>query len=36
MPAWRAAQRAVVKTLGEHRWSTILSDLERATLALTN
>ena len=36
MPAWRAAQRAVVKTLGEHRWSAILSDLERAVLALTN
>jgi DNA-binding MarR family transcriptional regulator len=35
MPAWRAAQRAVVKTLGEQRWSAILSDLERAALALT-
>jgi DNA-binding MarR family transcriptional regulator len=34
MPAWRAAQQAVVKTLGEHRWSGILSDLEEAALAL--
>jgi DNA-binding MarR family transcriptional regulator len=36
MPAWRAAQRAVVKTLGEDRWSAILSDLDRAALALGN
>jgi DNA-binding MarR family transcriptional regulator len=36
MPAWRAAQYAVVKTLGPHRWSAILSDLEQAALALTN
>ncbi len=35
MPAWRAAQQAVVKTLGEQRWSVILADLERAALALT-
>jgi DNA-binding MarR family transcriptional regulator len=34
MPDWRAAQRAVVKTLGEERWSAILSDLKRATQAL--
>ncbi len=34
-PAWRAAQRAVVKTLGEKRWSGILSDLERAVAALS-
>jgi DNA-binding MarR family transcriptional regulator len=34
MPAWRAAQSAVVKTLGERRWSAILSDLETAALAL--
>ena len=33
-PAWRSAQRAAVKTLGEKRWSTILSDLETAALAL--
>jgi DNA-binding MarR family transcriptional regulator len=33
-PAWRAAQSAVVKTLGEKRWSAILSDLEIAALAL--
>ena len=35
MPAWHAAQQAVVKTLGEERWSAILTDLERAGLALT-
>jgi DNA-binding MarR family transcriptional regulator len=33
-PAWRSAQRAAVKTLGEQRWSAILSDLETAALAL--
>ena len=33
-PAWKSAQSAVVKTLGEKRWSTILSDLETAALAL--
>ena len=33
-PAWQAAQSAVVKTLGEKRWSAILSDLETAALAL--
>jgi DNA-binding MarR family transcriptional regulator len=33
-PAWRAAQRKVVKTLGAERWTAILSDLERAALAL--
>ena len=33
-PAWKSAQKAVVKTLGEKRWSTILSDLETAALAL--
>src|SRR3954470_13066233 len=33
-PAWKAAQSAVVKTLGESRWSAILSDLEIAALAL--
>lgn len=35
-PAWRAAQQAVVKTLGADRWSAILSDLNRAALALNN
>jgi len=35
-PAWKSAQNAVVKTLGEKRWSTILSDLETAALALNN
>lgn len=34
MPAWRAAQRNVVKTLGPQRWSAILADLERAALTL--
>ena len=34
MPAWRASQNAMVKTLGEKRWSAILSDLETAALAL--
>jgi DNA-binding MarR family transcriptional regulator len=33
-PAWRSAQCAAVKTLGEKRWSGILSDLETAALAL--
>lgn len=35
-PAWKSAQRAMVKTLGEKRWSAILSDLETAALALNN
>jgi DNA-binding MarR family transcriptional regulator len=35
-PAWKSAQNAVVKTLGEKRWSTILSNLETAALALNN
>jgi DNA-binding MarR family transcriptional regulator len=34
MPTWRSTQSAVVKTLGEKRWSAILSDLESAALAL--
>src|SRR3954468_3209459 len=33
-PAWKSAQSAAVKTLGEKRWSSILSDLETAALAL--
>ena len=33
-PAWRSAQGAAVKTLGERRWSAILTDLETAALAL--
>ncbi len=33
-PAWRSAQNAAVKTLGEKRWSAVLSDLETAALAL--
>lgn len=35
MPAWRSAQSAAVKTLGEKRWSAILSDLETAALTLS-
>jgi DNA-binding MarR family transcriptional regulator len=35
MPAWRAAQNAVIETLGEKRWSSLLSDLETAALALS-
>ncbi|MBK8092314.1 MAG: winged helix-turn-helix transcriptional regulator [Verrucomicrobiaceae bacterium] len=34
-PAWRNAQSAMVATLGEKRWSAILSDLEEAALALS-
>ena len=33
-PAWKSAQSAVVKTLGEKRWSEILTDLETAASAL--
>jgi DNA-binding MarR family transcriptional regulator len=33
-PAWKSAQSAMVKTLGEKRWSAILSDLETAALTL--
>ena len=33
-PAWKSAQSAVVKTLGEKRWSAILSDLETAISVL--
>jgi DNA-binding MarR family transcriptional regulator len=33
-PAWKSAQQTAVKTLGEKRWSAILSDLETAALAL--
>jgi len=32
--AWKSAQCAAVRTLGEKRWSAILSDLETAALAL--
>lgn len=34
LSAWRSAQREAVKTLGDQRWSAILSDLETAALAL--
>jgi hypothetical protein len=34
LPTWQSTQQAVVKTLGEKRWSAILSDLETAALAL--
>jgi DNA-binding MarR family transcriptional regulator len=33
-PAWRSAQDAVIATLGETRWSAILSDLGKAAAAL--
>jgi DNA-binding MarR family transcriptional regulator len=33
-PAWKSSQNAAVKTLGEKRWSGILSDLETAVTAL--
>ena len=33
-PAWRSAQSAALKALGEQRWSTILLDLKTAALAL--
>jgi DNA-binding MarR family transcriptional regulator len=33
-PAWRSAQRSLVKTLGESRWSSILLDLQHATSEL--
>jgi DNA-binding MarR family transcriptional regulator len=36
MPAWRCAQQAAVKTLGEQRWSAILSDLNQAVRALNS
>ena len=29
--AWSSAQNAMLKTLGEDRWSSILADLEKAT-----
>ena len=35
-PAWKSAQSAMVKTLGEKRWSAILTDLETAVSALKN
>ena len=34
MPAWRCAQKTAVATLGEERWTAILSDLETVALAL--
>jgi DNA-binding MarR family transcriptional regulator len=33
-PAWKSAQSAAVKTLGEKRWSAILSDLATVATAL--
>jgi DNA-binding MarR family transcriptional regulator len=36
MPTWKSAQRAAIKTLGEKRWSAVISDLETAALALNN
>ncbi|MEO5714419.1 MAG: MarR family winged helix-turn-helix transcriptional regulator, partial [Luteolibacter sp.] len=34
MPAWRSAQKVAVETLGEQRWSAVLSDFETVALAL--
>lgn len=34
LPAWRSTQKAVIKTLGEQRWSAILTDLDAAALEL--
>ena len=34
LPAWRSAQAKVVATLGEKRWSTIISDLAEAAMKL--
>ncbi|MGB7951832.1 MAG: MarR family winged helix-turn-helix transcriptional regulator [Candidatus Binatia bacterium] len=36
LPAWRAAQEKVVKTLGKQRWSAIIGDLEQAALKLSD
>jgi DNA-binding MarR family transcriptional regulator len=33
-PAWRSAQDKVVAILGEERWSSIISDLEKVTTRL--
>jgi DNA-binding MarR family transcriptional regulator len=33
-PAWKSAQCAAVKTLGERRWSAILSDLKAVATAM--
>jgi DNA-binding MarR family transcriptional regulator len=35
LPAWRAAQDEVVRTLGKQRWSAIINDLEQAALKLS-
>jgi len=34
LPAWRSAQDQVIATLGEERWSTILSDLAEVATQL--
>ncbi len=34
LPDWRLAQRKIIRTLGKERWREVLSDLERAALAL--
>ncbi len=36
LPAWRAAQDKVVRTLGKKRWSAIINDLEQALLKLNS
>ena len=33
-PAWKSAQSAAVKTLGEERWSALLAELATAVVAL--
>lgn len=35
LPAWRGAQKKVVATLGDQRWSAIIVDLERAASKLS-
>jgi len=35
-PAWKSAQSAMVKTLGEKRWSSILTDLRTAAFGINN
>jgi hypothetical protein len=34
LSAWRSVQDKVVATLGEERWSTIISDLEKVATKL--
>lgn len=34
LPDWQTAQRKIIRTLGKERWTEILQDLERASLAI--